>query len=120
MSQAEPTFIQTKNDAVSIGYEKAFIKSESLKGQFDELELKDNSWRVEARESFGQFFFILLVVQNIAVFALVWYCVKHRTIENLQPILGIIITGTLTETYFIIRIIVEWVFKDINYTKKQE
>ncbi|MBS1611805.1 MAG: hypothetical protein JST49_03225 [Bacteroidetes bacterium] len=85
--------------------------------QMHNLRVRDNSWKLSARQEYGSFFTILLIAQNMAVFGIVIYCIKHDKLENLQPILSILITATLTETYFIIRIMVQWMFADIDYKR---
>lgn len=58
---------------------------------------------------------IILWIQNKEVFSIVNHAQANGSLKDIQPILAVIIPATLTETYFIARIIVEWAFKNIDY-----
>lgn len=79
------------------------------------IQLTDNTWRVAARKYFAWCFLGLLGVQNIIVYGLVIWAFVTGRLEDLSTVIGTIVTGTLVETYLVIRIIVEWIFQDINY-----
>lgn len=64
-------------------------------------------------------FLCLLFWQNYQVFSLITLAFQKSTVKDLQPILGIIITGTLAETYFVIKEIVKWVLTPIDYTEEK-
>ena len=65
------------------------------------------------------FFSCLLWVQNKTVFELVKTAQSQDNLEKLQGILGILVSATLTETYFIIRKIVDWLCQDIDYKSNE-
>lgn len=65
------------------------------------------------------FFMSLLTIQNFMVFKFLTIAFNKDTIDKIQPTLSIVISGTLTETYFVIRKIVDWAMKDIDYTIKK-
>jgi len=79
------------------------------------LRSQDYQWRIEAREHYGYLIFQMLFCQNIAVFGLVYLAFFTHELKDLQLILGTVITGTLTATYFSINYLIKWLFTDINY-----
>ncbi len=81
------------------------------------LNIQDVRWRLKARQYLSWFFGALLVVQNVVLFVLVFLAYGQGRLEGLQSILSLLVTATLAETYFIIRIIVKELFRDINYRK---
>ena len=81
----------------------------------DKIVLKDHDWRVRARSVYGDAFMVLLFVQNAIVFGIIVLAFFMGELKDLSLILGIVLTGTLGETYFVIRVIVQWIFSNINY-----
>jgi len=43
---------------------------------------------------------------------------NQHTADNLKLVLSTLIAGTLTETYLVVKIMVEWVFSDNKYPEK--
>ena len=78
-------------------------------------QLEELSWRVSARKWYGRGLMFLLFAQNIAIYWLVWLAYQQGQLESLGLVLGALITGTLAETAYIVRIIVTELFKDIKY-----
>lgn len=72
-------------------------------------------WRINARKRYGRAFFAILAVQNTFVLWLVYSAYVDGRLEELAVILGVLVSGTLAETYFIFRIIVTELFKEIKY-----
>jgi hypothetical protein len=81
------------------------------------LKLRDYElkWRVYARKRYGRAFFVILLLQNAFVIWLVYSAYIDNRLEQLSLILGVLVAATLTETYFIFRIIVTQLFKEIRY-----
>jgi len=81
------------------------------------LRLKDIRWRLDNRENFKKFLIMLLIWQNIAVFALVTFAVVTNKIAGLQTVFATLVGGTLLETTSMIFIIIKWLFSEIPYEK---
>lgn len=64
------------------------------------------------------FFSSLLIYQNTTVFNLITSSLKAGNMDKLQLVFSTLIAGTLTETYLIVKIMVEWVFSDNKYPEK--
>jgi hypothetical protein len=79
------------------------------------LQVIELKWRIFARKRYGRAFFLLLLIQNIFVLWLVYDAYTQDRLEDLSLILGVFVAATLTETYFIFRIIVTQLFKEIRY-----
>ena len=87
-----------------------------LKKEID-LRLNDIQWKLESRKRYGFRIFFLLCLQNFVVFGLV-VCVLIFAKENLkdmQLVLTVLLPATLLETAFMVKILVQWLFSDINY-----
>lgn len=81
-----------------------------------DLSIKDVEWRINSRKEYGKAFMFLLFFQNITVFCFVGYALGTNRLQQLDLTLGTITSATLIETFFTIRIIIKWLFKDINYS----
>ena len=57
----------------------------------------------------------LLLLQNAAVYGLVIWALFAGKLADLQIVIGVVISATLGETYLMVRIMIEWLFKDIDY-----
>lgn len=84
-------------------------------GEFIDLQLEDYSWKIRSRKSYGRVLVGLLIAQNIIVFSLVAGALATGKMQDLQLIFGVLITATLGETAYMVKVIIEWLFKDINY-----
>lgn len=84
-------------------------------GEFVDLQLEDYSWKIRSRKSYGKVLVGLLIAQNMIVFSLVSYALAAGKMQDLQIIFGVLISATLGETAFMVKVIIEWLFKDINY-----
>ncbi len=85
--------------------------------QFFEIQREDYSWKVKARKFYGRLLMSLLFIQNFFVFALIVLALFTDKLKDLQLIFSIIIPATLVETAFMVRVIIQWMFKDIEYPK---
>ena len=65
-------------------------------------------------------FFILLLLQHIGLAVLIYFSIKKSLIAEIQPLLEIIISATLAETYAIIRIMVKFVFSPGDFDDKKQ
>lgn len=83
--------------------------------EFLNIQKDDYEWKVKARKNYGKILLGLLIVQNLAVFILVFWAFISGNLDDLQVIFSILIPATLGETAYMVKTIVEWLFKDINY-----
>lgn len=82
------------------------------------LRENDIDWKVKKRPYFGWALILLFIAQNAVVFGLVVAAFINGTMESLEVVLGIIVTGTLAETAIGVNVIIKWLFSDIDYQKK--
>lgn len=78
-------------------------------------EIDDNKQKIKARPFIAWGVGILLVLQNFAVFGLVYVALCSDKLHDLQIIFSALMAGTLTQSYFLLRLITEKVFGDIDY-----
>jgi hypothetical protein len=78
------------------------------------LRIDDIRWRIKRRPVYGGILILLLFLQNAAVFT--WTFMMGENIKKVETAFNFLITGTLVETALIIRIIVEWLFKEIDFS----
>lgn len=78
-------------------------------------EIKDYEQKLRARPWIAWGVGALLLAQNAAIFCLVFIALNNNSLKDLQPIFGAVIAGTLTQSYFLLRLITEKVFGDIDY-----
>ena len=78
-------------------------------------EIDDHKQKIRARPYIAWGVGTLLVLQNFAVFAIVYIALRNGTLEDLQLVFSALIAGSLTQSYFLLRLITEKVFGDIDY-----
>lgn len=81
-----------------------------------ELNIQDIQWRLTTRKRFGWIILILLLCQNIAVFILVFVAYFRGDLDKLAIVFSVLVSATLGETVLVVKIIIEWLFRDINYS----
>ncbi len=101
---------QTQNEAQD--YYPEFINPANV---FSDLQREDITWKVTARKRYGFAMVVLLFLQNFVVFTILLYALFTGQLPELQVIFGIIVPATLGETAFMVKIIIEWLFRDIDY-----
>ncbi len=96
-------------------------KSISLQDQLNNERLKEIRFKQYFRILSSSFFALLLAGQNIAVFTVIIISLQKGTVKDLQLIFSALVAATLTETYFITKIIINFIFSTIDYSsdKKQ-
>ncbi|MFS8131161.1 MAG: hypothetical protein ACMG57_04235 [Candidatus Dojkabacteria bacterium] len=87
--------------------------------EFVEIQKKDYSWKVDARKPYGYALMVLLFLQNFLVFGILIWALAVNKLAELQVIFSVIIPATLVETAYMVKVIIEWLFKDINYPPKR-
>ncbi|MBN1374221.1 hypothetical protein JW962_02715 [Candidatus Dojkabacteria bacterium] len=106
--------------------QEAEVKKVAMKEKIDyldqkqELELNDILNRLKTRRWVAIVLFILLFLQNIAVFGLFVYVllvtgIPTEKIDMFKIVLPIVIPATLGETAYAIKVIVEWLYKEVRY-----
>jgi hypothetical protein len=78
-------------------------------------EIKDRQQQIDIRPWFALAVFVLLVGQNIGIWLLVKWSLETGQLKDLQLILGTLVAATLTQSYFILRLITKKIFGDIDY-----
>ncbi|HSW92089.1 MAG TPA: hypothetical protein VLG09_05585 [Candidatus Saccharimonadales bacterium] len=78
-------------------------------------EIKDRQQQINIRPWFALAVFVLLVGQNIGIWLLVKWSLETGQLKDLQLILGTLVAATLTQSYFILRLITKKIFGDIDY-----
>jgi len=86
------------------------------------VEVRDKNQQITLRPWFAAGVFLLLMVQNIGVWFIVVWALNKGQLENLELIFSTLISGSLVQSYFILRFITEKVFSDIDYrhSKKEQ
>lgn len=79
------------------------------------LRIRDYTEKLDSRRSMKWILIALLFIQNIAVYGLVAWALLNNRLADLQIVLGVVISATLGETYLMVKIMIEWLFKDIDY-----
>lgn len=92
----------------------------TIRERLDEARLKEIYLKNKLRILTSVFTAVLLVCQNVLVFWIVIRALNDGSLKDLQLIFATLVSATLTETYFIMKIIVQFVFSsiDYNYEKK--
>ena len=79
------------------------------------LERKDKRSRVFLRKITFWAFLVLVFLQTAFVFKLVWEAFWRDQLQGLSLILGTLLTGTLIETYLVMKEMMKWIFSENNY-----
>lgn len=90
--------------------------SANLRDKLDGARTWDIRVKIIIRIILALAFLIILVGQNYFVFKLIDKSMDSNQLKDIQLILGTVITGTLTETYFVVREIVKWAMQEIDYS----
>jgi hypothetical protein len=80
-----------------------------------DLANKDYKWRIKNRGVFAWTIMGILIFQNFLIYVLIYLAFFTRQLASLQLILGVLLSGTLVETYFTLNHVVKWLFNDIDY-----
>ena len=79
------------------------------------LANKDYHWRIKNRGIFAWTIMGILIGQNLLIYVLIFVAFFTHHLVSLQIILGVLLSGTLIETYFTLNHVVKWLFNDIDY-----
>lgn len=109
---------QIKSQAENIAKLSPSFSPDSLKPEsYDNKDLakQDYKWRIKNRGIFAWTIMGILITQNILIYILIYWAFITDQLANLQIILGVLLSGTLVETYFTLNHVVKWLFSDIDY-----
>lgn len=91
------------------------ISVDRWRGILRQTEVQDNRQKLRARPWIAWGVGLLLLVQNVGLWFLIVWALHRGQLTELQWIFGTLIGGTLTESYFLLKLIVRQIFGDINY-----
>ncbi len=111
---ADPTFNESNNSQI-LGESNVVQSAAALVKEMSELKLEDHKWRIRARKRYAITFLLILAIQNLAVFILIYLSYFKHDLKDLSIVLSVLITGTLVETGYVIKIIIQWIFSNIDY-----
>lgn len=83
-------------------------------------ELHDVNQQIWMRWVLAGFFGLLLVLQHVGLFFVLLWSLRREILTDIQPLLAILVPATLAQTYGISRLIVDRMFKPIDFGDKQE
>lgn len=92
-----------------------FYKGEEAhEGAVEDLEKqiirREADQRMRLREPVALFFGTLLVFQHAFAYVIILEALKRGVLGELQLIFSALVAGTIAESYFIAKMIVEWIF----------
>ena len=91
------------------------VTKELLKAELDDIKIQKNM-----RLAVAGFFAIVLLAQNIGLFFIIVWALNSGHLADLQWIFSVLVSGTLFQSYKVAQLIVERLFKPINYKEKQK
>jgi hypothetical protein len=104
-----------KLEVLDLNDEPEFISR--ITSDFVDIQKDDYTWKVNARKRYGWILMALLICQNIFVFGFLVAALMINKLGELQIIFSVIVPATLGETAYMVKVIIQWLFKDINYPK---
>lgn len=93
--------------------------SNQQQAQLNNEKIEEQKQRRKFRLVMFWCFFSLLLIQHILLACFIICSIANNFINNIQPLLAIIIPATLGETYFIMRQMVQFVFTSGDFTIKK-
>lgn len=99
---------------------KARKKSESLQQKLNKERLNEIHFKNASRNLSIIFFSVLLLLQNIVILYIVYLALASNKLKDLQLIFAALVGATLTETYFIAKKIIDFVFSNTDYTSRKK
>ncbi len=84
-------------------------------GALHGAEIKDKLQQISLRPWFAGGVFLLLGIQNLGIWFIVNWALDKRELSQLQPIFIVLVSGTLTQSYFVLKFITNKIFDSIDY-----
>jgi hypothetical protein len=97
---------------------QAVKKSISMQEQLNKERLREVQFKNHFRIYLSIFFALLLAGQNLAVFLVIFRAFELDRLKDLQLIFAALTAATLAETYFVTKIIINFVFSTTDYSEK--
>lgn len=82
---------------------------------FDEAKLQDLQSRKKLRYWVAGSIGFIMLIQFVALYYFVFIAFQKNNVIQLKWLFVSLFGGTLTETYFLVKLIVIWLFKDVPY-----
>ncbi len=84
---------------------------------FEKLCYDDYRSRLESRKNYGRLIVALLIIQNLSIYTLIGYLAGWNiaALQQLQWLFSVLVSGTLTETYFVFNHVIRWLFNEVDY-----
>jgi hypothetical protein len=82
---------------------------------FSKLRHRDAEWRIKARPVVGGTFIVLLLLQNFLLAVLIGGLAIAGDLSHSATLISVVTASTFAETAVIVRIVVKWLFSDIDY-----
>lgn len=95
-------------------------QSKTLQEQLNNERLREIQFKNYFRMVASVFFAFLLAGQNIAVFYIIYLALRLNLLKDLQLIFATLVGATLTETYFITKIIINFIFSTTDYSSDKK
>src|SRR5258708_2800021 len=105
--------IDTASHPTEIGMVETMIQN------LHRLQIKDIEQQLEYRPKVIQFTAKLIVWQYIVVAILVWFALLTDKMKDLGIVFGTLVGGTLLQTAYVAKVMVRFLFKDIDYHDKE-
>lgn len=106
VSQFTPVHLPVSSSSFTVDEWTAGLRS---------TEIRDKAQQIRLRPWFAFGVFVLLAAQNIGIWLLVVWALERNQLKDLQLIFTSLVGGSLTQSYFILRLITKKVFDDIDY-----
>ncbi len=90
--------------------------SQSMQNKLNSERIRELKLKFWGRITLSLFFVLLLAWQNYQVFSAVTSAFQNNQLQQLGLIFTTLVGATLTETYFIAKVIVNFMFKDNDYS----
>jgi hypothetical protein len=103
-------FVETKIEQQTVSF-----TADEWRSALRSAEVRDKQQQIMLRPYFAIGVFLLLAAQNAGIWFLVVWAMQTSALQQLQIIFGALVAGSLTQSYFILRLITKKVFDDIDY-----
>jgi hypothetical protein len=83
-----------------------------------EIKIKDQESKITQRPIIAKWIFVIVIIQNIAVFSALFVVIFLNQLDKYDLAMTGLIGGTLGESFFLVKFIVQFTFSDINGISK--
>jgi len=89
--------------------------AEGWRSRLWSTEIRDAQQKITARPYIAWGVGALLILQNVGIYIIVITALNKGVLKELQLIFSTLVAGSLTQSYFLLRLITGKIFGDINY-----